>query len=392
MSESLIITLNEPHSGQRKILSEARRFNVVNCGRRWGKTAISVNLLAEPALDGQPAGYFTPTYKLLAETYDACVDALAPIITRKHEQEKIELVTGGRIDFWTLENELAGRGRKYKRAILDEAAYCRNLWDRWTKAIRPTLTDLKGDMWAFSTPHGKNDFYKLYNKGKDPEEKDWVSWQMSTYTNPYIDPNEIDAARRDLPELAFAQEYLAEFSENLANPFGSDHIKRCVYPLSINPPVCFGIDLAKSFDYTVIIGLDANAQVCYFDRFQKDWHTTKGMIRMLPRVPMMVDSTGVGDPIVEELQRDGLDIEGFKYTSISKQQLMSGLQTGIQQRKIAFPEGPIVDELEIFEYIYTSSGVRYSAPAGFHDDCVNSLALAYKKYLGSFGGFSYSCA
>lgn len=392
MSESLTITLSEPHAAQIKVLDGARRFNVINCGRRWGKTAISVNLLAEPALDGKPSGYFTPTYKLLAETYDACVEALAPIITRKHEQEKIELVTGGRIDFWTLENELAGRGRKYKRAILDEAAYCRNLWDRWTKAIRPTLTDLKGDLWVFSTPHGKNDFYKLFQKGKDPLEEDWVSWQMSTYTNPYIDPKEIDAARKDLPELAFAQEYLAEFSENLANPFGSVFIQQCTHPLSTEKPVCFGIDLAKSFDYTVIIGIDGAGRVCYFDRFQRDWHSTKAAIKMLPKIPIKADSTGVGDPIVEDLQMDGVDIEGFKFTAQSKQQLMLGLVTAIQQRKITFPPGPIVDELEIFEYVYTSNGVRYSAPAGFHDDCVMALALAWQNYSRNHGGFLYSCA
>ena len=66
----------------------------------------------------------------------------------------------------------------------------------------------------------------------------------------------------------------------------------------------FGIDLAKSFDYTVIIGLDINGNVSYFERFQKDWKQTKDHILTLDRnKPIMIDSTGVGDAITEDLQR-----------------------------------------------------------------------------------------
>lgn len=380
MSER-IITLNEPHEGQQEVIDQARRFNVLCCGRRWGKSALAVNLLSEVALSGNPVGYFTPTYKLLDGTYQECVDALAPIITRKNEHQFIEIETGGRIDFWSLENELAGRSRKYKRIIVDEAAFVKNLWTLWTQSIRATLTDMKGDAWMLSTPRGKNDFFKFYTKGKDLLDERWMSWQKSTYTNPYIDPLEVDDAKADLPELAFQQEYMAQFSENLANPFGAVFIAQCTFPQSTAPAVCYGIDLAKSFDYTVIIGLDANAQVCHFERFQKDWHSTKAAIRLLPRKPMSADSTGVGDPIVEELQSEGLDLQGVKFTSTSKQQLMVGLVTAIQQRKITFPEGAIVDELEIFEYLFTANGVKYSAPDGFHDDCVMALALAYQCYL-----------
>jgi hypothetical protein len=202
---------------------------------------------------------------------------------------------------------------------------------------------------------------------------------MSTYDNPYIDPNEIDEARGDLPELAFSQEYMAEFNENVANPFGAMFIQQCTYPMSTQPTVCYGIDLAKSFDYTVIIGLDQNGTVSYFDRFQEDWRTTKQRIKNLPAAPILMDSTGVGDPIFEDLQAEGLDVTGFKFSQTSKQQLMTGLAAAIQQRKIAFPDGAITAELNIFEYEFTATGVKYSAPSGFHDDCVMALALAWNN-------------
>lgn len=385
MRESIKIQINNEHSGQLKVLSEAKRFNVLDCGRRWGKSALAVNLLCDTASDGHPVAYFAPYYKLLEGTYKELYSVLNSITTKKHENQFIELVTGGSIEFWSLENPLAGRSRKYKLAIIDEAAFNRNLWQSWTEAIRPTLTDLKGSAWFMSTPKGKNDFYKLWMRGQTGEQ-DWMSWQMPTLSNPHIDPEEIEAAKRDLPELAFKQEYLAEFNDNVANPFGLEYIRICTGRLSDEPAVCFGIDLAKSFDWTVIIGLDRFGNVCHFDRFQRPWNETKEIIRRLPRAAIKIDSTGVGDPITEDIQRDRSDVHSFKYTSTSKQQLMEGLAAAIHQRRVIFPDGVIKAELESFEYQMTGTGVKYTAPVGLHDDCVNALALAWSMYVQDSGG------
>jgi hypothetical protein len=385
LSESIKIQINNEHSGQLKVLSEAKRFNVLDCGRRWGKSALAVNLLSENALEGHPVAYFAPFYSLLSGTFKELYSVLNTVTTRKHDNQFIELATGGSIEFWSLENPVAGRSRKYKVAIIDEAAFNRNLWESWTEAIRPTLTDLKGSAWFMSTPKGKNDFYKLWMRGQTGE-PDWMSWQMPTITNPFIDPSEIESARRDLPELAFAQEYLAEFNDNVANPFGLDKIRVCTGQMSNEPAVCFGIDLAKSFDWTVIIGLDRFGVVCYFERFQRPWNETKEIIRRLPRAAIKIDSTGVGDPITEDIQRERVDVHSFKYTSTSKQQLMEGLAAAIHQRRVIFPEGTIRAELESFEYQMTGTGVKYTAPPGLHDDCVNALALAWAMYVQDSGG------
>jgi hypothetical protein len=373
-TERIKIRLSEPHPAQAQVVSEAQRFNVLCCGRRWGKSNLAIELLTKPALEGYPTGYFAPTYKLLDGTFNECLTTLEPIISRKHDQQFIELITGGKIEFWSLENELAGRSRKYKRAVVDEAAFAKNLWKSWTESIRATLTDYKGDGWFLSTPRGKNDFFKLYQRGKTGEEN-WACWQMSTYTNPYIDPTEIDDARRDLPELAFNQEYLAQFSENIANPFGMDHIARAVFPMSTQPAVCFGVDLAKKNDWTVITGLDKFGQVCYFDRFQHDWMITKQRIIALPTGKICIDSTGVGDSISEEIAR-ARETHLFIFTSKSKQQLMEGLAFAIQTREVTILDGVMRDEFESFEYHYGRTGVKYEAPSGLHDDCVASLGLA----------------
>jgi hypothetical protein len=367
------IQLNELHSGQVYVLENKQRFNVVNCGRRWGKTILATDIIINDVLDGKKVGYFTPTYKLLEEVYSSCLLALNQITTVKHQNQFIETMTGGKIEFWSLDNPLAGRSRKYHTAIMDEAAFVKNLIQVWNEAIRPTLTDYKGDAWFFSTPKGRNDFHKLHTKGGNVN--GWASFTMPTETNPYIDPEEIESAKNDLPADAFAQEYLAVFNANSANPFGD--ISHCIRPLSSKRPTCYGVDLAKSTDWTVIIGLDEDGAVCFFDRWQGSWANTKSkLLTICKGVPTLIDSTGVGDPIVEELQSVNKKIQGFKFTSISKQQLIQGLVQAVHQSEIFFPDGVIRSEMEIFEYVYTMNGVRYSAPVGFHDDAVCALALA----------------
>jgi hypothetical protein len=100
---------------------------------------------------------------------------------------------------------------------------------------------------------------------------------------------------------------------------------------------------------------------------------------MLDDAPSFVDSTGVGDPIVEGLQAGNNLVEGYHFTRQSKQQLMEGLAAAIHQKRVRYPSGLIVSELESFQYQYAASGVTYSAPDGLHDDCVCALALAVRR-------------
>lgn len=369
------VILPELHINQEKVKAESARWNVLDCGRRWGKSVLATDLICETSIQGWPAGYFAPTYKLLEATFKETYSILEPIVSRKHDNQFIELITGGLIEFWSLDNPNAGRSRKYKRVVIDEAAFVKLLWEAWTKGIRPTLTDLKGDAWFMSTPRGKNDFYKLFSRGTSGE-LDWKSWQMPTSTNPYIDLSELDDAKRDLPASAYSQEYEALFSDNVANPFGIEFIKKSIRKLSTQPTVAFGVDLAKSHDWTVIVGLDDNGHVSHFDRWQSDWgQTTNRIIQTIGRVPAYIDSTGVGNPIVENITRACSEAEGFTFTSRSKQEIMEGLASSIQKGDL-YTIQEMRDELESFEFVYSSTGVKYSAPEGMHDDIVCALALA----------------
>lgn len=378
----MIIEVPEPHINQEPILESDARFVVLMCGRRFGKSELSQIKLITKAIQGEQIAYITPTYKLAKQFYEK----LSASLPYPSKDLKIYFPNGGMVEFFTGERLDNLRGRKFHGVIVDEASFISDLEDGWLNSIRPTLTDYKGWALFLSTPRGKNFFYSLFMKGGEPN---WKSFKFSTFDNPYIDKDEIEEARRQLPAPVFEQEYMANPMENAANPFGSQNIRDCIRPMT-SEPVCFGIDLAKSYDWSVIIGLDAGGNVAYFDRFQKDWHSTKQVIKSLPRKPILLDSTGVGDPIFEELQREGLMVEGLKFTQNSKQQLMVGLQNAIHQKTISYPSGVIVDELEIFEYQFTASGVKYSAPSGFHDDAVTALALAWNMYTSRMGRGTYS--
>ena len=381
------IELPNPHINQQRILDSQSRFRVVMAGRRFGKSELSQIEIIINALQGKNVAYITPTYQLARVFFEQLIKVV-PFESNKSELS-IKFPNDGSVEFFTGERLDNLRGRKFHLVVIDEASFIPNLEDGWLNSIRPTLTDYKGRALFISTPKGKNFFYSLYLKNGEP---DWEAFKFTTYDNPYIDKGEIDDARLQLPEVVFEQEYMANPAENAANPFGSSYIRQCTFEVSHEPPIAFGIDLAKSVDWTVIIGLDRNGSVCHFERFQKDWRQTKQVINNLPRVPILMDSTGVGDPIFEDLQRDGLNVQGYKFTSTSKQQLMEGLASAIQQRKITFPEGHITQELEVFEYQYTAFGVKYSAPQGFHDDCVMALGLAWHHYTRNRTQGSYSFA
>lgn len=376
LTTEIVVTRPLLHGAQQQVVDEARRFNVLQCGRRFGKTTLGVDLAIDPALDGKPAAWFAPTYKLLAEAWRELVRATKDVTARVSQQDKrIELITGGSIDCWSLDTPDAGRGYKYARAVIDEAGIVRDLQEAWEQAIRPTLTDYQGDAWFLGTPKGRNYFHRLFVKGQEAL-GDWKSWRFRSMDNPHLSPAEIEAARADLPEQVFQQEYLGEPTDDGGNPFGLSAIRACVAPLSSAQPVVWGVDLAKSVDYTVAIGLDKDGAVSRFERFQKPWPETINEITKIGQ-RALVDSTGVGNPVLDHLQRRRPGIfEGYLFSQPSKQKLMEGLAVAIQQQKIRFPDGPIVHELESFEYEYTRTGVRYSAPEGLHDDCVMALALA----------------
>jgi hypothetical protein len=191
-----------------------------------------------------------------------------------------------------------------------------------------------------------------------------------------LDAREIEEARAILPDNVFRELYLAEPTDDGSNPFGGDAIRACVAPLSTAAPVAFGVDLAKSHDWTVCCGVDSSGAVCVLERWQSDWGATRERVaRIVGSTTAYIDSTGVGDPITEDICRACRNAEGFKFTNASKQQIMEGLSAAIQSREVRYPDGWLRAELDSFGFRYNAGRVTYEAQSG-HDDGVCALALA----------------
>lgn len=293
---------------------------------------------------------------------------------------RLTLPNGAIIEFKSADKPDNLYGDDVYAAIFDE--FTRAKEAAWI-ALRTTLTATKGKCKFIGNVRGKKNWgYKLGLKARS-DEPGYAYFKVTAQDAVkagLLESSEIEQARRDLPENAFKELYLAEALDDQANPFGIEFISNQIRPLSPNPPVCFGIDLAKSVDWTVVTGLDANGQVCLFERWQSDWgQTRRRIIRIVGSCPAFIDSTGVGDPIAEDIRKECGSVENYHFTSQSKQKLMEGLANGIQNGKVTVLDGTMREELESFEFEYSRTGVRYSAPDGMHDDCVCSLALAYQK-------------
>ena len=201
------------HSGQIDIYKDPNRFKAVCCGRRWGKTELGKAIAMSGAAKGQSIGWLAPDYKIMSEAYNQILDALEPIKKSASKNDGvISTTTGGRIDFWSLENERAGRSRKYHHVILDEVAFAKDstMTGIWEKSIKPTLLDYRGKCIALSTPNGVNEenwFYKICHY----PELGFKMLHAPTHTNPYLPPDELLKLELENEPRVYRQEYLAEF-------------------------------------------------------------------------------------------------------------------------------------------------------------------------------------
>ena len=249
MVNELTVKLPAPHPAQTQILTQAKRFNHVRCGRRFGKTNLNAELCL-PALEGQKIGIWFPTYKDLHKVWDRIKWTYHDAIRQKSETLKhIKIVNDGEIDFWSMEDPDSGRGFDYDRAIVDEAAKAKKLKQAFNETIRGTLVDREGDAFIMNTPKGKtNYFFNLDNDTKDFD--NWQHFHFTSYDNPYLPVEEIEAAKAQLDRLTFDQEYLALYVDANDKPFlyvFDDKIHAVNPGYEANPH----LDLWLSFDFNV---------------------------------------------------------------------------------------------------------------------------------------------
>jgi hypothetical protein len=374
-------------------------------------------------LAGRPTAFYAPNFRFLSETWRNLLAVCRPVISTKNETERrIELISGGSIDCYSLDSSDAGRGRAFACVVIDEAAIVPDLKAAWQETIRPCLTDYRGDAWILSTPKGiaggsAGYFHSLFQRGVEPEHSEWRSWCMPTSANPVIDPSEIEAARHDLTELAFDQEYLARFVSWEGSVFRAILAAVWEVPTALRgamrptpfttwlPTYAIGVDWGRTNDYTVFTVAcngpynqqhpESNpTYIVEIDRFRGVEYAVararlEGLYRRYGCPVVLAESNAMGGPVIEQLSRDGMRVRPFATTNQTKAQIIDSLALAFERGEIRIPNDSIlIGELQSFESRILPSGlVQCSAPDGGHDDTVISLALAnwaLKRYAGAF--------
>jgi hypothetical protein len=310
------------------------------------------------------------------------------LIDKLNETEmQIELKNGSIIQLVGADNVDRIVGTNPVGVVFSEFSITKpEVWD----LIRPILAANGG--WAIFnfTPRGMNHAYTLIQKAKEFPDVWWVGIYPVSVTHA-LTPKELEQERLEMPQVLFEQEYECKFLEGASQFF--KNVDNCVYTESVaqqlQPDGEFklGVDLAKYNDFTVITPFNLSTFTVYpQDRFnQVDWILQEAKIEAAARrfnnARVTLDSTGIGDPVVEELKRRGLNIredDVFKFTQNSRTNLLNNLAILFENGKIRIPpdEG-LRAELASFTIEMNEKGKAViKCPDGLHDDRVMSLALA----------------
>lgn len=386
------------HEGQEDAWqSEARTICIV-AGRRWGKSEFgcwwsAIKSRAAHSMDRPSVGWYViPTYKVGRPTWRKYLSLLPKgWITKINGTERApdSLEFGNaRIEFKTAEKpeNLVAEGLDW--VWIDEAGIVEE--SVWRESIRPALIDHQAPALLTGTPKGKNWFHRMAARGEDPEYPKIATFGGPTFENPWLPMDEYAELTQDMPPHLIRQEIFGEFLDDSGAVFRNiDTARKAameLYPdtggYCDHETFVIGVDLARLVDFTVLYGVCREGHPTGYDRFQQiSWPLQKERIVAAQKetgAMLVVDASGIGDVIVQDLEREvGSRILPVK-TGPNKASLIDALSIALDQLRILLPdEKVIVNELELFGYEMTAHGnIRYSAPEGLHDDCVIALALA----------------
>jgi hypothetical protein len=410
--QTITLRLPRPTPAQRIILESPQRYKVLNCGRRFGKTELFVNIACNGnsphtngALQGLPIAYVSLTYKNVKEFWGRLKSTLpSELIAQKNEVDMLlSLITGGSVECWTFEKFVSARGRAYAGIILDEAAITPNLQEAWEEVFQAMLLDYKGWGVLGSSPNGFNHFHTMYGYGLNEELEEWESFHYTSYDNPYIDPHEIDKLKQTISEDTFKREYLAEFS---AGGGGVFVFKEDTFTAPLNPKYnpahtyTMGIDWGQSDDSTVASVFDATdycevdmlrmSKMDYLEMIEKiaqlafQWHVEKIIPErnsMSTNISFLAKTLDAMEWPIDPRTKypSNPTVQAFNMDIRSKGRLVNlminGIETGLKLQDI-----PVANH-EMRAYVSVqkeASGLwTYSHPPNGHDDTVIARLLAH---------------
>ncbi|MGQ9901944.1 MAG: phage terminase large subunit family protein [Fimbriimonadales bacterium] len=378
-----------PHPGQQAFLSSPAPVRVLACGRRWGKTEVIAAEIVRTLLSDAPRRVLlvAPSQEQAMLGFERTLELLQragahPTVRRT----PAPTLTVGNARLWARPAARGGmflRGRKAHLIVVDEAAYVPEAVV--SEVLIPMLADTGGRLALISTPRGKNYFYRYYLRGQEDGGRVW-SLRSPSWHNPLLSPTVLQMQASMMTQRQYQIEYGAQFLDAEGQVFRTEWVDRALLlQLPDTEPVVAGIDWARYHDYTalaILQGAHAGAKLLAIQRWQGlSWaaqlERVAACLRPYTPVRILCDRTGVGDPLLESLQREFPHAEGIAFTQTLKQSLIENLALMLEQGRLQLlPHPELLRELYHFEATATPRGVRFEGAAGVHDDLVIALALA----------------
>lgn len=389
------VKLFKPHKTQRECIDQIEesgcKFVCITTGRQWGKSMLAQNMLLKWVLTTPNSVSFwvSPIYSQAKKVFDEMTKALKPtglISSTNRSEVWIKFNNGSTIHFKSGEKYDNLRGYTLDYLVMDEAAFQKD--EVWNEILKPA-TLVRGKKVLFiSTPKGNNFFNTLYNRGLSEDYPDYLSLKYTSYDTPFITETEILDAKVTLPDDIFRQEIMAEFIDDGGSVFKnyqqSQITQKWIEPNS-NDKYWVGIDLGRQNDFTVVTVINQYNQICFIHRERRNnWsNIVDSIVSILQKynARALIEVNSIGDVIFEQIRKRWSKIEPFVTTSSSKEEIINNLIVHINDQTLILPSRnlfePLDTELKVFTFEYSTKSrrIRYFSPAGFHDDCIMSLAI-----------------
>ena len=386
------------------ILKSKSRYITLNASRQFSKSTIVEQILMYRALNEKLCKclYITPTYSLskivMNKLFNNLVDARV-IKSFNKSDNLIQFINGSEIYFRSSTNPDTIRGLSVHYVFMDESAF---MDDEVWQVTRPTMAVIGKQCIMTSTPRGKQGFFFQHCQLGQTDNINYLYLFGHYRDNPFYNKEDVEQARMVLPDSIYRQEYEAEFLDDGGSVFQNVNSCQMIHSFRgmINEgPYSIGIDLGRQSDYTVVTVLNRNSEVIDIMRVnQKDWslivQDINSLLRKYPSSSILCETNGIGDVVFDLLKKSNNNIRPFLTTNESKNEIIEELIYAFQTNSIIIPTKelfhPLHQELQTYSFEYSPKTRRiiYGALSGFHDDCVMSLAIAYKAKRKMGGNFS----
>jgi phage FluMu gp28-like protein len=392
----------QPYPYQEKFLRDNSTLIAACCGRQVGKTTLAAIVALHFALAKNQVRILIVSaglrqsiilFNKILRLTESSIPAKA--LMTYQSRTIIRFTNGSEIVALPCGREgLTLRGQTADMAILDEANFIpRIVID---SVVRPWMITRPGArLIMISTPWMRDHpFYEALSK----PELGFTTYTWPSAMNPTITKEKLELERNTIGDFAFNREYNAVFMDDQFSFLPSELVLSCTdeYELDEDPlqgekyqgQFLVGIDFGKHADHSAIAVLEkTNDDLClvYLHEFPLETPYTAviGTVRRLNEAYHFeagcLDKTGVGEGPFEEIRGFMRGIVGVTLTAQVKEDVMGRLKLAMEHGELTLPrdETGLLVQITSQRCEPTMSGtLKFSHPAGTHDDQLWSLALA----------------